>query len=784
MGTRSPLSPATGNSLNILNPRTPVPQVDNTLQQQQNATQSLNMDIDQKEGTEDVKSSPFMDKAVADIQGTQTDTPPSTVTKSRPMSRIISGSELSPLKILQDRPTNEKPIPEQQQQQQPPQQPAVASIRSPLKAFSPIKRFPVKIASPKPARISSPDPSIDSNLDPNETPRATRTIKHERSMSVEDVISHNEGLKHAIEIFEDEADIPEQGENQIDNDGSITTTLSGMPQLHAGAADTASRNVYNVDFEEDDTAEVDDTMISTFSTFSAVPNLTMFSKLAQNSGNLGGGVANGQISSPRTYSPTRGPPRNGPLPNRNAHYEQSDATTNLLEFTEQLRFEARSQSPSRKHKSSNSTTSAATVAATPQRKSIANLLDFDIPPLPTPRSIPSITARELESLKSTFLSEISNLKASLSGKEAEVNHLKTAVVDAEKRVGVSMEQLREERSLREQATDQKEVWERRGREMETVLRGVKEEIVHSQRDKDELEAKLDEMDKRREAAEMMAQEAESKMAGMRAGKEASASPGGARSPGGSSTASQRDIEIAVERVARELHTQYKAKHETKVVALKKSYEARWEKKVKELDARVTMLSEENDKLRLGRDATMTRMVPADAEAEKERQAQAVRDSAKIKELEAEVVKLEAVVSTVKADNAELRGLLEAERVEKGQLVTLAEEMMSMQSFIGPSSSAGSNASGGNGPVKTSVREKRQTMPASTPSAAEKRADSPKSIGLSRPSGLRAPVTSRIGRPGHQSKPSAGGIPRPGGLPARSGIMSSIEKMGNYRGRME
>ena len=51
--------------------------------------------------------------------------------------------------------------------------------------------------------------------------------------------------------------------------------------------------------------------------------------------------------------------------------------------------------------------------------------------------MPSITPRELESLKSNFLSEISSLKASLSGKEAEVQSLKTAVGDAEKRVSYS-----------------------------------------------------------------------------------------------------------------------------------------------------------------------------------------------------------------------------------------------------------------------------------------------------------------------------------------------------------
>jgi chromosome segregation ATPase len=149
---------------------------------------------------------------------------------------------------------------------------------------------------------------------------------------------------------------------------------------------------------------------------------------------------------------------------------------------------------------------------------MSNLLDFDIPPAPTPRSMPSITPRELESLKSNFLSEISSLKASLSGKEAEIQSLKTAVGDAEKRVGESLEQVREERNLKDQLAAQKEEWEKRGREMEAVLRNVKEEIVHGEREREDLEGRLDEGERRREAAEMMAQEAESKMAAMKAGK--------------------------------------------------------------------------------------------------------------------------------------------------------------------------------------------------------------------------------------------------------------------------
>jgi hypothetical protein len=441
-----------------------------------------------------------------------------------------------------------------------------------------------------------------------------------------------------------------------------------------------------------------------------------------------------------------------------------------MDFTDQMRFPQKSPrqrgnvnlSPSR---------TVGNVAATPSRQ-LTNLIDFDIPPLPTPRSLPSITPRELESLKSGFLSEISSLRASLSGKEAEVLSLKAAVGDAETRVGKSMEQLREERALKEQLSAEKEDWQKRGRDMESVLRKIKQEVVTSQREREELEQKLEESEKRREAAEMLHQEAESKMAGMRAGKDcqrtkdaSSASPEKARA----ASSSNKDVEMAVERVARELHALYKGKHETKVAALKKSYEARWEKRVKDMEKRIEELGDENDSLRESRDhdANTTRLEP-DA-VQEERKAQAVRDGAAIKELTADVQRLEAVASTVKKDNAELRTMLERERVEKGELVQLAEEMMSMQqSFVGGAGAA----------QQQRAQPHERADLTKTPRAS---ADVARNSNIAKSaSGLRAPG-SAIRPPGHVRRSSGGGgvgLPRPG----RSGIMSSIERMGSHRGR--
>ncbi|UNI20728.1 hypothetical protein JDV02_006793 [Purpureocillium takamizusanense] len=678
-------------------------------------------------------SSPFVSAVTETSASGQENVSPCKAPDAR-RSRIISGTELSPLKILSSSDQKRSSSPSSGSEGEKRRR----RSSSPRK-MSPDKRFPVRVSGPEEV-----------------APRLGRA--HERKMSLEDAVKQNEGLRHAIDIFEDEqSTLEEDGEN----------------------APAACR-------PEDEAATPDDTMVSTFSTFSAVPNMTMFAKLGQSPTKFSG--LDGM-------TPRARPDLSAARQTRQPSHDDSGNTTNLLmEFTEQMRFPQRS--PAKRGNNPSPSRLAANLSSTPSRP-LSNLIDFDIPPMPTPRSVPSITPRELESLKSGFLSEISSLKASLSGKEAEVQSLKAAVGDAEKRVGESLEQVREERALREHLTAEKEDWEKRGREMESVLRKVREEIVHGQRERDELEQKLDESEKRREAAEMLHQEAESKMAGMRAGKDSS-SPGkaAATSPTSPTTTTtnnnNKEVEMAVERVARELHALYKSKHETKVAALKKSYESRWEKKVRELESRLEELSDDNDRLRVGRDATMTKVEAS--EVSEERKAQAVRDSAAIKELNANVQRLEAVVDTVKKDNEQLRGMLERERVEKGELVQLAEEMMSMQSFVAQpkqqhqqqqqqpsyhhSQMPAQNHTQHAGLLHHQIHHQQQPPPAQRQ---PEQAKTPRAS-AGRGSGLRAPGTGL--RAPHERTKSGGGLPRPGGAVPRSGIMSSIEKMGNYRGRAE
>ncbi|KAM3524591.1 hypothetical protein NHJ13051_004460 [Beauveria bassiana] len=529
-------------------------------------------------------------------------------------SRVISGTELSPLKILSRKRSSEEQHLAGEGMGPPP-------ARNARKISSPEKRFPVKVGGNGGAAV------------------------RERQISLEEAMRTNGGgLRRAIDIFEDDED--KSPNSSHGDDGGFNPDESG---------------------------------VSTFSTFSAVPTLTSYAnwRAQQSPAKL---AALSAVSSSR--SSTR---------------DEGGNTTNLLmDFTDSLRHPRRS--PEKKLPSSSTLPNLA--AATPSRAGVTTtLIDFDIPPLPTPRSVPTISSRELESLKSGFLSEISSLKASLSGKEAEVRALKTAVGDAETRVGESLEKLREEAALREQAVAEKDDWARRGGEMESMMRKLKDELLQGQRDREEAERRLEESDKRREAAEMLHQEAESRIAGLRAGRETEE---GKRASSSSSSSSpqqtNKEVEMAVERVARELHSLYKGKHETKVMALKKSYEARWEKKVKELERRVHELREENASLKTADpDDTMAVITAAQAHAETDKK-QASRDRATIRELHATVQRLEAEVQSVQADNGNLRGLLEQERVEKGELVQLAEEMMSMQSFVGVGGGGGGSGGGSKTPA--------------------------------------------------------------------------------------
>ncbi|KIM93042.1 hypothetical protein OIDMADRAFT_138528 [Oidiodendron maius Zn] len=586
----------------------------------------------------------------------------------RNSNSTVDYERASPLKMLKTRPTVDY--------RSEPLDKTGGMEKGPRKMSSPDKRFPVK---------------------PSTSPEKCRSVVQrsaERTVSLEEVLQGNEGLTKAIKILEDS-----DSDAHEDRTEDTLTSMNGGPGY-------------------DDVPNIDDTIVSTFSTFSAVPEMTMFAKLGQSLTKFAGMGPTPRRSQMDTPATSQRPENRSPSPTPRAHKrsgskDDGDTTNLILDFTDQINnFSGRYQSPTkygRKSPLKKSTTPDLYSTITPSvNRHMSNLLDFDIPPAPTPRSMPSITARELETLKSNFLSEISSLKASLSGKEAEVQSLKTAVGDAENRVGESMEQLREERNVREQLAAEKEGWEKRGKEMEAVLRNVKDEIVHGERERDELEGRL----------------------------------------------------------------------------VRKSYEHRWEKKVKELEAKIEDLTRENDELR--RDATLTKVEPKiSLEAPEVLEKQAAKD-ARNKELEAELKGLSEVVKSVKKDNAELREILDEERVEKSKLVQAVDEMIPLVAAF-DDMLAEMNAA----PVDKSATAR--DMHNQSHAIENLRGSISRSSGLRAPTSISsiAPGESRIGRGGFGVSTASGRDRsgsqgrRPGsGLGYRSGIMSSIEKMGNHRGRGE
>ncbi|KAJ5457112.1 hypothetical protein N7530_012386 [Penicillium desertorum] len=514
----------------------------------------------------------------------------------------------------------------------------------------------------------------------------------------------------------------------------------------------------------------DDSMDDTcLSTFSAMPDMTTFAKLRAQSPmkSMRGSVA--PSPAPTTVDPTTpgtgrrayrasayldgNSPMGSPTPRPRGPRDMANPadSANLLDFTDQMNFFP-----------------------------MSSLLDFDIPAAPTPRSIPTVTPRELESLKSGFLSEISSLKATLSGKEAEVASLKQAVADAERRVGEALEEVRNEAAAKEVLEMERAEWERRVNEMETVLRSARSELVEGERERDRLSRKAEEAEKIKENLEGKVVELESQLSAARAATASSTSTASSSHQSAHSQSAHsaedtaREVQDAVEKVARELHVLYKGKHETKVAALKKSYESRWEKRLREAEKKLTAAREENETLRADRDAAQSDSMAAVntslvARENDEREAEK-------RVMEAQIKGLQREMAALKDDTERIRANLESERAEKGELVAAVDEWLAMQQAPAPSQPRDREPS-----VASSVHNDHIDEPA--PSREVTPDDFRRSVSRSVSGSVRPPATTekripRFGAPGGHSRGNSGGrsgiaMPTPG----RGGIMSSIERMG-------
>ena len=561
------------------------------------------------------------------------------------------------------------------------------------------------------------------------------------------------------------------------------------------------------------TFNMDDTH---FSAFSAVPNhdMTQFAQLRQSPQRKspiksrpqtphGGDTTQSTVCrTPRNIRPKHDQVEHSasPTPRRPKSRHDGDTTNLLLDFTEQIDGFAipapippsRRISPLKTSRAQPDLASYAADLRTPSpkkssRHDYANLLDFDITPAQTPRSRLSHSTREVEAMKSEFQAQITSLKATLSGKEAEVASLKDYVNTAERRAGEAQEELREGRNRIEDLEAQKLEWERRDKEMQDACRSVKQEILHSEQERENLEKNLHE-------AESRAIEAESKLSAgipsaIPVNSSATSTDPNLTTPHAPPVAGSAEVDAAVERVARELHALYKSKHETKVKALKKSYEARWEKKITDLSAKVIDLTKENEDLKLGRDATMSSVVPGivasgapsqPTNSPSKRASTFVEDFAMAsqrlqEEHAAALATLSSQLEGTEAEKESLSSQLEALRTEMAELVAATEEMITLQAeqsmlanqpLVEPAEAVPRSTQR---PPQTSSSFSRSLS--GLGSGSTNGAASSGMTPRSRPQSGSG-VESRIGRGGFGATRSFG----------RSGIMSNIERMG--RGRQE
>ena len=619
----------------------------------------------------------------------------------------------------------------------------------------------------------------EANAIPNQSLISAASFTPERSTTANSMIEDklNEGMSTVLH-------------DDDDDDDNINDVFEGKESF-----ENYQNNSKDPTLSDDDHGLMDETGLSNFS---VLPDMTSFAKLraesprksmrglAPSATPSAGASRRGSVNlaTPSTTSRSNrhnsllevNSPIGSPTPRRRTSRDVSNPkdTPNLLDFTDQMNFLPRHSMQSSARYSPSRRSPMRNIRQSIRSPSKLSLLDFDIPPAPTPRSIPTVTPRELESLKSGFMSEISSLKATLSGKEAEVASLKEAVADAERRVGEALEEVRNEAARKEELEIEQAEWERRGKDMERVLQSVRDELMEGERKRDRLTRKAEEAEKSKEQLESRLVELETQLSAARsAASSESASNNESRQPSQSVEDTAREVQDAVEKVARELHVLYKAKHETKVAALKKSYESRWEKRLRDAESKLTTAHEENERLRKERDAAQSYSMAAthssmiargndDHEAEK-------------RVLEARLEGLQREIATLKQNSEHLQSELKSERAEKGELVAAVDEWLSMQQHQSTSAPQ---------PAREASVSSAGNLDDENQQPSENTADNlRRSTSRSGSSGIRPPATAekkipRYGATGGHSRGNSGGK---SGIavftPGRGGIMSSIERMG-------
>ncbi|KAF1842604.1 uncharacterized protein K460DRAFT_346633 [Cucurbitaria berberidis CBS 394.84] len=534
--------------------------------------------------------------------------------------------------------------------------------------------------------------------------------KRPPSFHRDSALRENEGLTVAMRYME---------ETRTESHENLTRQRSPEDEFEV---DLGFENTdFNPDGPECTSADMDDTC---FSNFSEMPGLDMtkFAFLKQSPAKGEPQDATPRARPHMTPSTVRRAERT-PSPTPRRTYKENDTTNLLLDFTAQFESfsSSRRNSPARGRPSPPKSSTQPDlrsyyqnqrspakggpyVPATPsQSRQMFNLLDFELPPPPTPRSLPTVTIREMESVKSHFQSQISSLTASLSGKEAEVGSLSKAIADAERRVGEAHETVRDERSAREYAEAQMTDWKMKGEEVQKLLQDVQSELARNDNEREQLLARLAEAERRTEDAENRSSELETKVIEAESKNVDMTTFINNDEEENKKIYSEMECQAAiaekVNEVARELHSAYKAKHEKKIKALKDNYQKKADERCKELRVQIIRLERQVEETEKKRDNTFSKIMHGEPGSTTDDTCEKCGKNAKalssvsssnaeyVQKLEAQRAELENLKAKLAGLQSELQSLrrshdtlvddLEAERIEKGELVAAAEQMLSM-----------------------------------------------------------------------------------------------------------
>ncbi|KAF2633584.1 hypothetical protein BU25DRAFT_405449 [Macroventuria anomochaeta] len=743
-----------------------------------------------------LKSSPVKQHIVADFEGATTQTP------NRSRAGTVSGSPAkSPARSYV---AEERPDSSMSNRTRKSRSPSKSSVLSSVPSD-----FDVEATPRAPSLGAAIDlvPTSSKRPSPSQTPS-----RHSAELR------DNEGLTVAANRFMEDADIGRSHKRRKSHENPYEVNME------------ADITEFNPDAT---TPDIDDTH---FSDFSEMPGLDMTKFASFRKSPTKKGDATPRARAQMTPSTVRRSERT-PSPTPRRSYRDNDTTNLLLDFTAQIESFAASRNGTPSHANGKPTTEpnlrsyyqnkrspakGGYVPATPgQNRPLLNLLDFELPPPPTPRSLPTVTIREMESAKSQFQSQISSLTASLSGKEAEVESLSRAVADAERRVGEAQETVRDERSAREYAEAQMEDWKKKGEEVQTILQDVQSELARNDEERDQFLARLAEAEKRAEDAENRSTELETRLIEAESKNVDMTTFINNDEDENKKIYSEMECQSAiaekVNEVARDLHAAYKAKHEKKIKALKDNYQKKADERCKELRVQITRLERQIGDAEDKRDDTFSKFEEFGSKSNgpcetcaKNAAAGPVSSPEDIHNLEVQRSEIENLKAKLAGLQSELHSLrksqqilleeLEAERVEKGELVAAAEQMLvlcgekmeSMQQEDFRRSQAA--------PAQPPLEPRPTSKPTRQQPAPEQ---------AMRNTGFLAggsSVSSSASRPGSSlsssrpgdSKPKPSGMRAPGGFgfkavgesalsrsqsgAGKSRLLSNIERMGNTKGQ--